>query len=817
MNTQHPASLSSANLLLKPLVGAISAITWPFWVAPVLAQQQSYSLEEVVVTATRRAESIQDIPLNISAVSGDAIRSQGLTSLSDVTKWVPGIHIVDQGSRSSDQIVVRGLNANPISSSEALNNGGGGTVATYVGEIPLYMDLKLNDMERVEVLLGPQGTLYGAGTLGGAIRYIPVKPQFDATELEVRGNFYQYSEADDLSTDVGFTFNLPITDNLAVRMNLDYLDDSGFIDYVYTVREAGVSNPDPDFSNPADVAANLKSVDDVNDEQTLSGRLALRWTPTDSLDMTLSYYLQDQDSGGRNINSKDALGIGKYESGLRFEEPNERKNELLALELTADLGFAELTSATGYSEFEEEGQRDQTDLLITLEYSYEAFPAFSAYTRDDSSEERFNQEIRLVSTHEGPIQWIAGGFYNKFEADRLSREFTPGFDQFAVDNLGGVQLRPDSLEYYELGEEELKEWALYGEVTFAITDLWDITLGARYYDYEFTSRDAVDFPIFRTVYDGEDPNSLVLDFEDNSQEENGSLFKFNTSYQFTDDIMGYFTYSEGYRLGAGNGIALCPEFLDPNQQFACAQPDELDYEPDETQNYEVGVRTTWLDNQLTLNGAIFFVDWNQPQLASTTVNASLPITVNGKGAESTGLEMSFNWLLTDNFSIRGSYSYTKAELTDVAPDLISTVTPPGFARVTLDGEDGDRLPGSPEHQANLYATYFIPLDQMELKLNYGVAAVSDVLTKTGERGNAEALSGYAVHNLSASLSMDNWDVTLYANNLFDKYAETGVREDTSYLQTVTDINGDPVYLRRYYNNVLAPRAVGVRASYRFDL
>ena len=802
----------------KPLAIALSSLILPVGMVsvPVLSQDD-FQLEEVVVTATRRAESIQEIPLNISAISGDAIESQGLTNLSQVMQWVPGIHIVDQGSRASDQIVVRGLNANPISSSEALDNGGGGTVATYVGEIPLYVDLKLNDMERVEVLLGPQGTLYGAGTLGGAIRYIPNKPKFDETELEIRGDMYQYSEADDLSSDVGFTLNLPISDQLAFRMSLDHLDDSGFIDYVYTVREAGVSNPDPDFSDPADVAANLRSRDDVDDEQTLSGRMALRWTPIDELDMTLTYFLQDQETGGRTINSEDALGTGKYESGLRFEEPNERKNELLALELTADLGFAELTSATGYSEYDEQGSRDQTDLLISLEYSYEAFPSFSAFTREDVTEERFNQELRLVSQGDGPWQWIVGGFYNQLDVESLSKEFTPGFDQFAVDNLGGVQLRPDSLEYFSVDKEDLTEWAIFGEVSFDITDQWDVTLGARYYDYEYETSSAVDFPLLRTVYDGEPQDSIVLEFETTTQEENGSLFKFNTSYQFTDDVMAYFTYSEGYRIGSGNGVAPCPSFLPPNTQTACALPDELDYQPDETQNYELGFRTEWLDQTLTFNGAVFYVDWSEPQLASTTENASLPITVNGKGAESRGVEMSFNWLINERFSIRGSYSYTKAELTDVAPDLVSTVTPPGFSTVRFDGQDGDRLPGSPEHQGNIYATYVQPLDGMDLTFNYGVTAVSDVLTKTGELGNGEALSGYAVHNFSASLDVEQWNLAFYVNNLFDKYAVTGVRSDTARLQSVPDINADPVFTRSYFHNVLAPRSIGIRGSYRFDI
>ncbi len=791
-------------------------------VASVLAtgtvQAQQAILEEVIVTATRRSESIQDIPLNIAAVSGEEIEAQGLSNLAEAMRWVPGIHIVDQGSRASDTIVVRGLNANPVNASEALNNTGGDTVATYVGEIPLYIDLKLNDIERVEVLLGPQGTLYGAGTLGGAIRYIPYKPQYDTMELQLRGDVYQISEADDPSGEIGATFNFPVGNTLAFRFNIDYLEDSGFIDYVYTVREAGVSNPDPDFSNREDVRANLRKVEDADDEETLSARAAVRWSPIDALDATLTYYLQDQEVGARTINSQDALGTGKYESGLRFVEPNDRKNELLALELIADLGFAELTSATGYSEYTESGQRDQTDLLITLEYSYEAFPAFSAFTREDIDENRFNQEIRLVSTGDGPLGWIAGAFYNEYELDSSdSREFTPGYDQFAVDEFGGEQLRPDSLEYYSVDLQDLTEWAFFGELSYDITDRWDVTFGARYYDYEFEANSAVDFPLLRTVFYGDPPDSIILEFETAKQNDSGTLVKFNTSYDLTDDIMVYFTYSEGYRIGAGNGIAPCPEFLDPDVQFACALPDEVEYGPDETDNYEIGVRSMWLDQRLTFNGAVYYVEWKDPQLASTTENAQLPITVNGDGAESQGVELSFNWLIWDNFSLRGSYSYTKAELTELAPDLLSTVEPPGFGTLRVDGEDGDRLPGSPEHQGSLYADYILPLGNMDLSISYGITAISDVLTKTGERANGEALDGFAVHNAAVALYADSWTVALYADNLLDEFAVTGVRSDRASIQTVPDINGDPVYTRRYYNNVLRPLTIGLRATYRFDM
>ena len=149
--------------------------------------------------------------------------------------------------------------------------------------------------------------------------------------------------------------------------------------------------------------------------------------------------------------------------------------------------------------------------------------------------------------------------------------------------------------------------------------------------------------------------------------------------------------------------------------------------------------------------------------------------------------------------------------------MLSTTENVGFATIRVDGEDGDRLPGSPEHQGSIYASYIQPLGDMDLTLNYGISAVGDVLTKTGGRANGEELPGYAVHSLSASLAADAWDITLYADNLLDKYAVTGVRTDKARIQTVSDINGGDVNVRSYYNNVLRPRTIGLRATYRFDM
>lgn len=810
--------LSHHGMARRGVAAAISAILAESLAlhSGVARAQEEESITEVVVTATRREASVQDIPFNLTALTGAALQEQGASTLAEIGRRLPGLFVVDQGQRGANRIIVRGLNASSIEAAESLANGGGGTVATYVGEIPLYVDLKPVDLERIEVLLGPQGTLYGAGTMGGAIRYIPQRPALDGTSLSVRADTFRLDESDGLGARGGFTVNLPLAETLAFRSSVEYLDDPGVVDYPFLVREPGVSDPQPDFANPADVAANLRRAEDVDWQRTLYGRAALRWRPSERLDATLTYHHQDQEVGGRTWNHSVAFGTGRYEAAGRYLEPNDRLNQLAALEVIADLGFAELTSATGVSHFEEIGQRDQTDLLITLQYSYEAFPTFSAFTRDLIEEDSLTQELRLVSAHDGRLGWIAGLFYNRFEADTLNEEFTPRYSEYLVDHYGGV-LRPDGLEYISSLKGDLTEMAIYGELTYALTDRWRVTAGARWYDYELDTRLAVDLPLILTFLGERGPDEVLLEYQPGGQKKNGTLFKFNTSFDFTPEVMGYLTVSEGYRIGNSNGLELCEDPPAPNQNV-CATPGEYEYFPDTTTNYELGLRSQWLDRRITLNGSLFYVDWKDPQIAGRSLVGAQPITLNGEGAESRGVELAVDARLTDRFAVSGSFTYVQAELTEDAPGLLDRYVPPGFSREPVDGRAGDRLPGSPETQGALYLSYGRTLaNDWQLDLNYGFTAFGDVLTRTGGRAGGETLPGFAVHQAWATVRHGLWSASLYADNLFNKYAVTGVRSTRDTAQTVADENGEPVAVRYYGQNLLRPREIGLRISYDFAL
>lgn len=491
---------------------------------------------------------------------------------------------------------------------------------------------------------------------------------------------------------------------------------------------------------------------------------------------------------------QESFNTGPYESGLRVEEPNNLKSTLYSLEMSYDLGFAELVSATGFSEYDELGNRDQTDLLLDFEYGYESFPSFTAFTREVQQDETTTQELRLVSSSDSTLSWIVGYFYNKYDSFATSEEFTPGIPEFwDID-------RPDNLEYYSIFNGTQKEQALFGEVGYEVTDELSITLGARFYEYKTDVTQGFDTPLYDTS-EGAPSDQIAPNLVTNGAKDDGSLFKFNIGYDLTDAALVFFTASEGYRLGGVNSVPECtPEELAKGQPL-CAQPDEVLILPDETKNYELGIHSTWLNNRLIVNGSIFYIDWTDIQIADVTQNGSINITVNGGKAKSQGLELSMKALLGDGWSTQGSYAYTNAELT--TDEL-------GF----VDGDDafkGDRLPGSPEHTFAYGITYDTEvLDGMPLLINYGMNYTGNIYTRVGLRDFGEKLPSYTLHNLSMTVSGDVWDVTLYAKNLFDKYAVTSTRAGREDIRAV---NGFDV--RSYGRYINQPRTVGVEFKYNF--
>ena len=224
-----------------------------------------------------------------------------------------------------------------------------------------------------------------------------------------------------------------------------------------------------------------------------------------------------------------------------------------------------------------------------------------------------------------------------------------------------------------------------------------------------------------------------------------------------------------------------------------------------------------MDGDLVLNGAIFLVEWTDPQVSSATVNANIPITVNAAGAESTGVELQGSWTINDMFRVRGTYSHASTELTEDVPFLIRTITPPGFGTAFEDGLAGDRLPGAPEDQFSVFGEYVMPMaNGKDLTFNAGYSWQGDILTRTGGRGSSIDVPSVGLVNTSLTYNAGPWSATLYAKNLFNEYNITGVVSTPLSNQVVSDFNGDPVTVRSHYYTLGAPQTFGVRFKYFFD-
>ena len=799
---------------------------------PAIALRVAAFDEAVVVTATRIEEPLQQVPMSISAVTGADIERRAIGNLTELARWTPGLTVVDQGARGSNVVIARGLHTDALSSSEAAGNNYNNGVATYLGDIPLAIDLRLHDIERVEVLLGPQGTLYGAGTLAGAVRYLPRRPDTERRTFEVRGDLFALAHGGAPGSDAGVTFNVPlVTGKLALRGAIDRYDDPGFIDYDYLLRTPGVSEPEPDLTDPEAVAANLRSEPNANTEETVSARLSLLWRATPELSALLAYHLQDQQVGGRQVNHARSFDTGRYVAAHRYPEPNDRRNQLWSLELTWAPRWAEVTTAVGYSRFEAQGQRDQTDLLIQafgigglLPGTYPAleraraldpavtaldltsrFRSFSAYTREDSREERFNWETRLVSTGGGPWRWVGGVFFNSYDGSGTSFEFAPGLTAFSgITPILGGSPASEPVEYYALGSQAVEERALFGELSRDLGERWRVTAGGRWFGYRIDTGNLTEFP-YTPLY-----NSPFTDF---GSDDRGVLFKASVSYRVDERTNVYFTRSEGYRIGGGNNFRVCTdeevallEDADPGNdppQSGCIYEHQALIRPDTTTNYELGVRRSWRDGRFTAGGTLFHVDWEDIQVAGLTPFSEQPITLNGGAAVSRGVELAGSAGVTDAFRLRGSWSYTDAKLSQDSPGLLD-----GGA----DAFEGDRLSGAPRQQGSLLASYGLLLGgDTALDLLYGYTYVGDVLTRIGLRAGGEALPAYDLHNLSLALSRDDWTLTVYADNLLDEYAVTGVRQTPGLIGRTED----GFRSRRYFANVLAPRRAGVRIRYAF--
>ncbi|MFT3996114.1 MAG: TonB-dependent receptor [Asticcacaulis sp.] len=718
---------------------------------------------DVVVTATRRATNVQKIPYNISAIGAAEAERTGLTEISDLARVTPGLSFRDAGARDNGSVILRGLSVDPLRVSTGGDNG---SVAQYINDTPVSNQPRVFDIDHIEVLRGPQGTLYGSGSLGGAIRYIVNDPKmyFDAS---AGAEVYKNAEAEDSSYKLTGMVNLPlIDDKLALRVALQYLDDAGFTDYPFVL-----TGPKKDLDY----------------EKRTTARASLLWKPNEAFSATASVYYDNAKSGGRTgsnagfklkpaydgvsdnsdptqwsypASNYRSYTLGKYEIGQRYEEPESNHYLLSALELKYDFGFAELTSSTSYTKETVLGHRDQTDLLLGLGFGYENYPDFRAFTTEEEDFDAVVQELRLVSKTDGPLSYVAGLYYTKEKSDGSSKEFTPGFTQY----IGAT--RTDDLEYYSTSDAEYTEMAAFGEVTWRFNDQWQVTGGLRTFELKDDDTSCTALPLYY------DPYSDAINFDCGSQSGKikKTIYKANTSYQLNPDVMLYGTFSQGFRRG---GVNILPS----GGQFVGITDSQRKYLPDTVDNFELGVRSQWFDKAVTLNAALYHIDWQDVQLASLAPG-NLPIVANAGKATSDGVEIEAKWRATDALSLSFGYAYTKAE---IAEDYVNVDENGNVLNTFL---KGTALPGTAESQASLGVDYVFPtLPVGELSL-HADASYSSKVTTSAELDSLDyrTLDGVTELNASAMLvpPMDGVKIRLYVSNLTNEYAFVASQGPSTY-------------------------------------
>jgi iron complex outermembrane receptor protein len=764
---------------------------------------------EIVVTATRRSTTLQDVPINISAVGAEQLSRQRIDDVQDLAAFTPGMTVTDTGPSSTGNIVLRGISSADAGGTSNYNSA----VGVYLGEVPLYLDFKLIDISRVEVLQGPQGTLYGLGTLSGAVRYIPNRPDPSKFAVEAHGRVFDVAHASDPGFNMDGSVNIPIiADHVAFRTTIGYYNNPGFIDYNNILRQPGISDPQPgrsptgegaSFGTPAQQAANFYSKKDVNDERTFTTRNQLLLELNPDIKAYFTYAHQDTKTNGSQANGNGVLGTGRYEFPSRYLEPVSRNSNLYAAEFNIGVGgIAQIVATSAWTTQKTDSLSDNTDLLLDLDYGYEAFPQFSSFNTSATKRKQFNQEVRLVSTHGGPFSWVLGGFYNNMRYGSQYREYVPGYANYL-----GV-FRPDDLEYMSFVNTSTKEKAVYGEGTFHITDAWQVTGGLRYYKYKAFAEGATDTPltgggIRRTPYPlvQFDPSRI----RGGNTKNDGFVYKLNTSYKFSDDLLVYGTYSTGYRTGNVNRVAPCILPLPPGQNV-CALPNELSFGPDKTKNAEIGFRASLFDKRLQFTMDVFHVDWTALQTPSQTLNGATGITVNAGKAVSKGFEFSGQFKITPELSLQGTYSYTDAHLTEDAADIVVS------QGVGYDVFDGDRLPGSTKHQGSAQLTYTYPLaNGGDIEASWAATYTGNIYSRIGLRGFGEVIPDYLTHRASLTYHGEHYDIGVFADNIFNKYAVTGITNDiSSFNQVRTDV------VERYYQrSVLTPRRIGVDMRFHY--
>ncbi|MBR9791525.1 MAG: TonB-dependent receptor [Gammaproteobacteria bacterium] len=717
-----------------------------------LAQQQSDSdsqdetvFEKVTVTATKRSNDLREIAGSVSALTGEMLSDMGAESLSDYINRLPGVHFNDYQPGVSE-VVIRGVSASTY------HEQGQTTVGYFINDIPLseagwpivLPDVDTFDLERVEVLRGPQGSLYGAATLGGLVNYIAKEAKTDGFNAAFEGSLGSTKNSGDPNYSVKGMVNLPLIDDvLAARFVVLDRYEGGYLDNIGT------------------------GEDHANNIEVKGYRGSVMYTPTEQTKISFMSMYQETDLDDQTYATFPTLTRDTV-----VPEPHHTEFTLHSLRLEQDLGFADLTFL---------GAVADKDSLIVFDYSLNGYLQAGVGTWSDGFGEADSDhlELRLSSKGTGSFNWLVG--VTRYTSEKRSNDavYQAGAADYIDANpdlfggFSGSLLAPnDYFTQYQVAQDN-EDSAIFGEISYALTQALELTIGGRYFDT--SSETIVTRPpsaTFAGVYSSE-----TVSYGGTSAE-TGFTPKVSLKYSYSEDLMMYASYSEGFRVGGTN----------PNPPGLTAGAPQS-YEPDSTTNMEIGARVDLLDNSLLLDATLFRIDWTDIQVRLFTPAPDyLAYVTNAGEAQIDGVEFSAAWRPINLVEFNTNVTYLDAAISEFLPDTFAVGG--GY-------EEGTTLPGASDWTIannlvlNLDDLPFAP--RVTLSHRY-VSEAPVAFRSVTKRG------GYNMVDLRADMAItDTTKLAIYVDNVFDEYA------------ILNSPFGD--YYPAPLASVTRPRTIGARISW----
>lgn len=724
-------------------------------------------LDTVIVTATRRSEPLKDVPISITALSQEELDAKGIVGYEGMAHATPGV-VLNRASANFNNFTARGIATNGYGANLQ------STVAIYIDELPIsangnstILDPSLYDVERIEFLRGPQGTLFGSGSLAGALRILTHAPNPNAFEASFLGDV-GITGSDSLRQRYNAMVNIPLAkDTLALRVVGFSRNEEGYVDNLGT------------------------GIDNSNTLKASGGRATLLWTPTDELSVQLRVSREESTPEDSSLINPDR---GPDRDKRFSDRPDRFAGTMTNYNLTLGYdfeGFAKLTSSSTWSDYE---ASFNVDLAGTYNQAF-------AFALDAPGEYKtFVQETRLVSNTDGPFDWVLGGFLYQRDRD-VYFGYRSNEEYLAASGITGL---PDEyyLRYHTY--DYTREKALFGQLTYHFTDDFWATLGARYGSIEaqgFTREGGYNSNYLTLAYTCSFfgicglPVTItpVAAATGRKAEEEGPSYRVSASWRPVPSITTYAAIATGYRAPVVNARAGSVSTIDPNDLVI---PDGA--ESDELTSYELGLKGRWLEGRLTANLALYHIDWNDIQVQANRVSDSVQFATNIGGAFSRGLEFEFMYMPNMDWTIALNGQFNKSEVDTLTDD-----------EAAISGAvEGARLAG-PEFSGSLSVNYAFDLPR-DAQGNASLAVVhvgeypGSFPYVPGRPGVDSPTYGwteeYTLVNASLAAAFRNWTVGLYAENLFDD-------DSINYVHPEAFIDG------RY--GVVRPRTVGVRVGYKF--